>query len=124
MPELVEPRSDQRVSAFDLVVEEPERKGAVHGLDPKREAAELHRQGVQVHGVDAAFHDVTAQHCLEARLEAIVLRRAGDQLIAETRYARSSRVFHTPDAQKPGPARARHRVRCARDAGETRKAHP
>ena len=81
MPELVEPGADQRIAALDLVVEEAERKRAVHRLDPQRQAAKLHRERIEVHGVDAALHHVAAQHRLEARLEAVVIRRAGDQLV-------------------------------------------
>ena len=57
--------------------------GPVHGLDPERQAAELHRKRVEVHGVDVAFHHVAGKHRLQAQLEALVVRRVGDQLVAE-----------------------------------------
>ena len=78
MPELVEPGADEGISALDLVVEEAERQVAVHRLDPERQPAKLHRQRVEVHGVDAPFHHVTAQHRAEARFEIVCVRPAGD----------------------------------------------
>ena len=68
VPELVEPRADEGVAALHLVVEEAKREGAVHRLGPERQAAELHRERVEVHGVDAALHHVAAEHRLEAGL--------------------------------------------------------
>lgn len=56
----VEPGADQRVAALHLVIQEAEGERAVHGLDPQAETAELHRQRVQVHAVDAPLHHVTA----------------------------------------------------------------
>ena len=85
--ELIEPGADQGVAALDLVVEEAERQGAVHGLDPQREAAQLHRQGVEIHRVDAALDDVAPQHRPETRLEAVVVRAAGDQLVGEAGFS-------------------------------------
>ena len=79
--ELIEPRAEQRVAALDLVVEEAERQRAVHGFDPQRQPAQLDGQRIEVDGVDAALHHVAAQHRLEARLEVVVLRPAGDQLV-------------------------------------------
>ena len=67
--ERVEPGADKAVAALDLVVEERERQVAVHRLDPERQAAELHRQRVEVHAVDAALDDVAAEDGLEPRLE-------------------------------------------------------
>ena len=92
VPEAVEPRTDQGVAALHLVVEEAERQGAVHGLDPERQAAKLHRQRVEVHGVDAALHHVAAEHRLQARLEALVVRRAGDQLVGEAEIGGGART--------------------------------
>ena len=65
MLELVEPRTDQRVAAFDFVVQEAERQRPVHRLDPERQPAELDGQRIEVDSVDAPFHDVTAQDRLE-----------------------------------------------------------
>ena len=79
--ELVEPSADQRVAALHLVVEEAERQGAVHRFYPQRKAAQLHGQRVRVHGVDAALHHMTAQHRGQARLELVLIRAAGDQLV-------------------------------------------
>ena len=75
--ELVEPRADERVAALDLVVEEAERQVAVHRLNPERQPAELHRQRIEVHGVDAPLHHVAAQHGAEARLEIVLLGLQG-----------------------------------------------
>ena len=93
VPELVEPRADEGVAALHLVVEEAKREGAVHRLDPERQAAELHRERVEVHGVDAALHHVAAEHRLEAGLEAFVVRWAGDQLVAEAGLGNGVRGF-------------------------------
>ena len=81
MLELIEPRAEQRVAALDLVVEEAERQRAVHRFDPQRQPAQFDGQRIEVDGVDAALHHVAAQHRLEARLEVVVLRPAGDQLV-------------------------------------------
>ena len=93
VPELVEPRANQRIAALDLVVEEAERQGAVHRLDPERQAAKLHRERIEVHRVDAALHHVAAEHRLEARLEALVVRRAGNQLVTEAEVRRHARAL-------------------------------
>ena len=83
VPELVEPGADEGIAALHLVVQEAEREGPVHRLDPEREAAELDRKRIEVHRVDAALDHVPAKHRLQARLEALVVRRAGDQLVTE-----------------------------------------
>ena len=118
VPELVEPRADEGIAALHLVVQEAEREGPIHGLDPERQATELDRKRIEVHGVDAALHHVPAEHRLQARLEALVVRRAGDQLVAEAGFgggfpgfsvlqwghdARCSRVevFSAPKAEQP-----------------------
>ena len=92
VPKPVEPRTDQRVAALHLVVEEAERQGAVHGLDPERQATQLHRERVEIHGVDATLHHVAAQHRLQARLEAFVVGRAGDQLVGEAEIGDGGRT--------------------------------
>ena len=81
------------------MVEEPERQGPVQGLDPERQAAELHRQGIEVDGVDAALHDVPAQDSLEARLEAVVVGPAGNQLVGQAGVVGVS-VVRVPDSKQ------------------------
>ena len=81
--ELIEPRPDERVAALDLVVQETERQLPVHGLDPERQPAQFDGQRIDVDAVDASFHHVAAEHRLEAGLEIGVVRRAGDQLVAD-----------------------------------------
>ena len=66
-----------------LWVEETERQRAVHGLDPQRQPAQFDGQWIEVHGIDAALHHVATQQRLEALLEAVVVRPAGDQFLAE-----------------------------------------
>ena len=86
---LIEPRTDQGVAALDLVIQESERQRAVHGLDPERQAAQLDGQGIEVDGVDATLHHVATQDCLEARLEVVVVRSAGDEFVGQTVELRS-----------------------------------
>ena len=74
--ERVEPGAHQAVAALDLVVEERERQVAVHRLDPERQPAQLHRERVEIHAVDAALDDVTAEDGLEPGLEGLVRRPA------------------------------------------------
>ena len=84
--ELVEPRADKRVAALDLVVQEAEWQLPIHGLDPERQPAQLDGERIEVNGVDAALDHVAAQHRLEPRLEVGVVRRAGDQFVAQARF--------------------------------------
>ena len=100
VPELIEPRAEQRVAALDLVVEEAERQRAVHGFDPQRQPAQLDRQRIEVDGVDAALHHVAAQHRLEARLEVVILRPAGDQFV-DQQLGGGAPVGMVVDAEQP-----------------------
>ena len=99
--ELVEPGPDEGVAALDLVVEEPEWQGAVHRLDPERQSAQLHGQGIEVHGIDAALDDMTPQDRLETRLEALVVGAAGNQLVREAGVGGVDGIVSSaPDAEQ------------------------
>jgi hypothetical protein len=88
--EAVEPAADERVAGLELVIEEFEGEIAVEGLDPEREAAELHGEGVDVDAVEAALDDVAFQDRPQARLEALVVGPARQRLLDELPVRRPS----------------------------------
>ena len=98
--EAVEPGAEQGVAALDLVIEEAEREGAVHGLDPQRQAAQLDGERIEIDGVEAALHHVAAQHRLEAGFELGVVGAARDQLVDQALGAAGVAVA-VVDAEQP-----------------------
>ena len=90
--ELIEPGADQGVAALHLVVEEGEGQGAVHRLDPQREAAKFDGQGIEVNTVETALDHVAAQHRLEPRLEEFIVGATGQELFAEPLLCSSLRA--------------------------------
>ncbi|HOF41512.1 MAG TPA: hypothetical protein PLD73_15690 [Candidatus Hydrogenedentes bacterium] len=81
MEELVEPCADERIAAFDLVIEERKRQVGVEGFDPEAEPAELDGERIEVYTVDTAFDHIAAQDGFGAQLEVVVLQTAGQLFV-------------------------------------------
>ena len=79
------------------MVQEAKRQVAVHGLDPQRHAAQLHRQRVQVHAVQASLDDVALELGPQGLFKAFVGGVELEQLVAEhLRNLAIGHARHTP----------------------------